>query len=344
MYLDATVEISYKTMDDETLTETEITTTGVNVHKNGYILVPYNKIKDYDESYALNVSSNSGEVFNGKIVFKDRNYNLAIIKCEKTTGGTIKMAYVNISNVSSDISSGTKILAISSPLKTKNVWTGTISDDEAKPVGKEITIDDKYAIDYVVEGCYCFKLDASTTTYSGGAVFNKSGKLLGISAENTVQNGSYIFYPVDCLKDVLPKVVKACESGSVYENRFASSLVGFDKTEFAYIKDIAEESGYWDKFYLNGEWREFSANINFYSTTSDLGYYLVEDMVFDEETTLYANSLIDKVVYKSNTYNIESKLDLLELFYKFSYGESVTLHYYEITETEALPRIVTFTV
>ena len=178
MYLDSTVEINFKVANEVTFEDEEKSVVGVNVRQDGYIIAPYNEFRSCTDETEITILANSGKVYNGKFLYGDLNYNIAILKCENVTAdeGEIKIPFVSISNaVSSSWFMETDVLAITSPMESKTVWNGTVSDTNIYSVYKEISIENKHAVDFVMEDCYLVDIESvGDESFEDGAIFDKS--------------------------------------------------------------------------------------------------------------------------------------------------------------------------
>lgn len=346
MYLDATVEINFVVNDEISFEEIEKSVVGVNVRKDGYVVAPYNEFRSCSEQTQITILANSGKVYSGKLLYGDENCNLVILKCENVAGnsGVIKIPYVSLSSGSS-LASETDVLAISSPMKSKTVYSGTIADTTLTDVYKEIEIENKLAVDFVLENCYTVMLETEDTPFEGGAVFDKSGIILGLSFEDTLQDGSYVIMPIDATKLFLGKVVSAYKNQKAYENKLALDLVGFDQIELSCFMITSNENlGNEELFYFNKTWQVYTDEIVYFSNSMKAGYYLFEDWVYDEETILSANNIVVSVSFNGSVLSTDTRTDFVKALYKMKTGDYVTVRYYEINTLGTHIKSVRFTV
>lgn len=329
MYLDATMEINFTVTDKITFEETEKSVVGVNIRQDGYIIAPYNEFRYCDEDTQITILANSGKVYNGKLLYGDMNYDLAVLKCENVLGEEkeIKIPYVSISH-SSLYSS---VLAIGSPMKTKTVWTGAVTNLRLTDVYTTTEIEGKNAVDFVIEDCYTVELKESSQSFGGGAIFNDEGGLLGLSFEDTLDDGSHIIIPIDDVNLFLEDVVKSYKNQVQYKNDIVESVVGFDKTEIVCHSNVANENvGQEEYFYFNDAWQTFSDEIiAFYSGSTD-GYYLFEDWVYDGRTVLGAGKVVASIKINYSTHSASTKTDFVESLYKINKKDKVVVYYYEL--------------
>ncbi|MBE7075669.1 MAG: hypothetical protein E7375_01185 [Clostridiales bacterium] len=332
MYLDAVVEIDFTIEDDETLESEEKKVVGVNIRQDGYIIAPYNEFVDCDETTEYKILTNAGGVYNGAYLYGDKHYNVCVLKVENIASDQkIKIPFVSITSVSQGLFSNKQILAISSPIQTKNVWTGTIVDFELSNIYRETTRDGKNVVDFVLEDCYSVGLKDGS--FTGGAIFDKKGGFLGLSYEDTLEDGSYIIMPVGGVKNFLEKVIDSYEKNQKYDNKLIKSFIGFDQIELSCFKDAAETNeNQTDKecFYFNGEFQIFTDELITYLNSDITGYYLFEALIHNDKTIIDANKVIYAISHNSKTYLIDTKIELFDLLYDVESGDNLTLFFYDV--------------
>lgn len=341
MYLDATMEINFTVTDEITFEETEKSVAGVNIRKDGYIIAPYNEFRYCDDNTQITILANSGKVYDGKFLYGDMNYNIAVLKCENVLGeeGEIKIPYVTISNSSLFAS----VIAVGSPMKTKTVWTGEIVDSNLTNVYSSIEIEGKDAVDFVIEDCYTVELEESTESFGGGAIFDEDGGLLGLSFEGTLSDGSYVIVPIDDVNLFLDDVVKSYQNQKQYKNDIVDSIVGFDKTEIKCHRIVANSNvGQEEYFYFNNNWQGFTDEIITFENGTTEGYYLFEDWVYDGRTVLGANNIISSIKIVDFTCSADTKTELVKSLYKIKKGNKVVIYYYELSALGTQLRSVSF--
>lgn len=347
MYLDATVEIDFTIKNPITYENEDKIVVGVNVREDGYIVAPYSEFRACNENTEIKIYTNSGKIYVGKLLYGDINYNLAILKCENIAENLdeIKIPYVYVSSKTS-LSKQTEVLAIASPMKTKNVWNGKVVDTNLLNVYKQIEVENNYAIDFVLENCYSVEIDSSDeNAYTGGAIFDKSGSILGLSYEDTLDDGSYIIMPIDASKLFLDNVVKNYQKQQTYENQVIKKFVGFDQTEiYCHMLASAENSGKEEYFYFNGSWQIYSDELIAFSNSGVDGYYLFEDFSYEGETILSAKNVISSLKINGKTYSANYRTSLMNALYKTKTGDVVTIYYYDTNSLGIKLSSVNFTV
>ena len=349
MYLDSTVEINFKVANEVTFEDEEKSVVGVNVRQDGYIIAPYNEFRSCTDETEITILANSGKVYNGKFLYGDLNYNIAILKCENVTAdeGEIKIPFVSISNaVSSSWFMETDVLAITSPMESKTVWNGTVSDTNIYSVYKEISIENKYAVDFVMEDCYLVDIESvGDESFEDGAIFDKSGGILGLSFEKT-DDGAYVIMPIDSAKLFLDDVVRAYKNQQKYENTLVKSLVGFDRLELQCFYEVSNKNyGEEEFFYFNNTWQVYTDDIviNFASSASS-GYYVFEDWIYNGTKILDSNNVISYIRCNNRSYSATQRTSLFEGFYNANAGDTITVYYWDMDSLGGATQSVTFTV
>ena len=335
MYLDATVDISFSGKDIYTLDPVEREIVGVNVRIDGYIVAPYDEIKSCTDMSDFKIRTNDGRFYNGKLLFSDVNYNLAVIKCENVgeNDKKIKIPYVNVVDVSNVVEQDTSVFAVASPLKTKTMWEGTVKNPEISNVYKEVVVSGIVGVDFVIEDCYSVMLEAADVEFSGGAVFDKSGNILGLSYEETLTDGSHVIMPIDSVNLFLDEIVEAYQAGKTYKNTLVESIVGFDDIELtcfqiASAQNTTESAR--NTFYFANHFPGYTDNIRRFGNSDIFGYFLFEDFVWNEQTVLSQDKVLTALKLNGKVQNIESKLDLLKVLYSAKENDTLKIYYYEI--------------
>lgn len=329
MYLDATVEIDFKIKNPVDFEEEEKKVVGVNIRADGYVVAPFNEFRGCDETTDIKILTNYGKIYGGKILYSEENFNLTVLKCESLAGNEkIKIPFVRLSSSLNSIDKNTEIVAVSSPLQSKSIWSGAILGNSHVNVYKEILMDSNYVVDFFVENCCKVAINTSDETFAGGAVFDKTGGFLGLSIGGPLEeDGNNIVMPVGGAKLFINNVVKNYKNDTIYTHELVDNLVGFDRNELNCFITVSEQNLNKAIFYFENSWHTFSNDIINYSTSAVLGVYLFEDFSYNESKLLNANSVIVSVKLNNKTYQIETKTDLLNVLYKMKKGDNVTAFY-----------------
>ncbi|MFT6747600.1 MAG: serine protease Do [Glaciecola sp.] len=163
---------------------------GVIISSDGYIATNYHVIKGAD---VIEVTLNDKRIFEAKVIGKDPNTDLALLKIDDADLPAI--AYSN----SDDLQVGEWVLAVGNPFNlTSTVTAGIVS---AK--GRNINLlKEQYAIESFIQ------TDAAVNPgNSGGALVNSRGELVGINTAIASNTGSYTGYsfaiPVNVVKKIM---------------------------------------------------------------------------------------------------------------------------------------------
>ncbi len=337
MYHEAMVKVEFSEFDEENLTSSQKTVIGVNVRKDGYVLITSSAIDSMEEGSKLSIYARSGEVFAGKLLWQDEKSNLAVLKCESMKGKEVKLPYVKVSNLE-NISVGQKVFALS---WLDNAFTGKITDTAQYISPIYDTFEGSVVVDYVVEGCMCFE-PVNMQGFDEGVVFDSKGHLLGFSNNNVFEDGTFAIYPAHAFNSVFDQIVSAYKNGKTYQNVRVTNLVGFDKEELLCFRDASEENHDLNYFYFNGAFMEYSTEVTNFENSNLQGFFLMQNWQLSDEVTIAQNCVVDSLSISGRTVQTESRLDLLQALYSLKGGQKVSVHYYEIGQMENTPKLVSF--
>lgn len=325
MYLDSMVGISFYVNEDFDYVENNIS--GVNVHKNGWIITSASPFKNLAEDKSITIKPKSGKPYLGNIVFKDDVYNIAILKCENLEDqkGKISIPFVNTANISLAQEKQNLIFA-SNSLEEKDVKLG-YTDSESLCVADYTIVDNKYALDYCLEDCYELYFNKDVENFVGGAVFNEEGSVLGVCNGWKITDGGYVVTPIYSVQKILDELI----SKKFENNPLFSKIVGFDSIEYDYHQQISimqkdDISGVVDSFYFNGQWLKYSEVMNDFSSN----FMLLEDFVYGE-AKIEKYSILNSIQIGDKTkILLDSKLALHDALYKMKSGDTFTLNYTDL--------------
>lgn len=333
-YSEAIVDIKFTAQNDEYFGEVEVSAVGVNVRKDGYILSTSNAFENATEESKIQIYAKSGKIYDGKILYLDKNNNLAIIKCESEE--KLKMPFVKIGNVATENSVNTEIIAINS--ENRKVATGKVTDYDVVDAFTSVS-EGIHKVDHVAEYCLCAEISAN---FESGVVFDKKGTLLGFSV---AQNGTqFSVMPVEACKFYLNSTVESYENKTNYSNKLVGAFVGFDNYEVNYFMELSEKNSDKTKFYFNNKTQEYTDNIKFFAGPNQTGYFLFEDLIYDEKIVLTAQNVITSVYFDKISYEIECRADLINALYNVEEGQSLTIYYHKIDALGTELTSVTFNV
>jgi len=164
---------------------------GVIISSDGYIVTNNHVVENSNE---LEVVLNNKQSYKAKIIGKDPNTDLALIKIDAKD-----LLAINYGN-SDDVKIGEWVLAVGNPFNlTSTVTAGIIS---AKARNINILRNSPYSIESFIQ------TDAAVNPgNSGGALVNTKGELIGINTAIASQTGSYSGYsfaiPVNIVKKII---------------------------------------------------------------------------------------------------------------------------------------------
>ena len=336
VYNDAIVDIEYQVLDQENFGTVDVSVVGVNVRKDGYVVAQLSSLEGIENAEEIQILPNSGQYYSGKLLYADKNHNLAILKCESLDGSKIKLPYVKVASIAGKAIKNTEIIALTS--QNRKVCTGSV-------VGEELvdaitgTSEGVYKVDYVMD--YCFKVDFDNS-FSGGVVFNKSGYLFGFSVADF--DADYVFMPVDAAAIYLDSVVECYENKTKFKTEMVDKFVGFDVFDVGYFIEQSSKNTDKTTFFFNGNFEEFTDNINYFARVNKSGFFLFEKLEHKGKVILNEDSVISSIIYDGNTYAIGCRSDLVKLLYMIDDGKQMTIRYCEIDSLGSQNKSVTFTV
>lgn len=201
---------------------------GVILTQDGYIITNNHVVENSSD---IEVTLNNKRTYKGKVVGKDPNTDLAVIKIEEQGLPVIPLAN------SDQVKVGEWVLAVGNPFNlTSTVTAGIVS---AK--GRNIDI---------IQGNYKIESFIQTDAVvnpgnSGGALVNMNGELVGLNTAIQTHTGSYEGYafaiPSNLVKKVATDII---EFGSVQRGLLGVNIRDIDY-DFARQKGIDHLQGVW---------------------------------------------------------------------------------------------------
>ena len=328
LYQDAIVQIEFYDDDELTFDQVKKSVVGVNVHKNGYIIAPLYLIESNVQEPDYKILTKNGMIYKGNLLYSEKNYNLAIFKCENLTDQAkqIKIPYVKLGSASSML--WNNIIATSS-FKGES-YSGSVVEKDLD-ARLEVEFDSKFGVKNVFQNCFSIKLKQEG--FSNGVIFNKHGALLGFAVIGTDENENLLVMPVEGANLFLNNVINAYNNQTTYSNEYAQSFIGFDKTEIKFhflASNRNENEDNKQYFYFENSWQTYTTSIQAYHQQMEItGFYLFEDFVLNEIEVLPKDSIILSVNLNNTNYFINNKLDLIDLCYKFKQGDTVKFIFYQ---------------
>lgn len=201
--------------------------TGTIISENGYIITNSHLAGNkYSTCY---VTLEDGTVYNGNVVWSDKDLDLAIIKINANG-----LEYLNLGD-SNSIKMGEKVYAIGNPIGIefqRSVTSGIISG-----LNRTIKIEEENTSSYM-EGL--IQTDASINQgNSGGPLINIDGEIIGInSVKIETAEGIGFAIPINTIKPVVESFINTGKFDEAYLGIFA-----YDKEVVKYLNNDVEFDG-----------------------------------------------------------------------------------------------------
>ncbi len=172
------------------------TGSGSIIDKRGYILTNYHVVKD---AYKLYVNLYDGSQFVGKVIGKDRENDLAVVKINPKGKELITVPFGD----SKGLKVGQKVLAIGNPFGYDRTLTTGIVSGLGRPVRTSGSL--------IIQGM--IQTDASINPgNSGGPLIDSSGKMIGINTMIYSPSGGSVgigfAIPINTARRIVPDLIK----------------------------------------------------------------------------------------------------------------------------------------
>lgn len=319
MYLEASFDIE-REGEEETFY-------GINVDADGYVLtICSNLDNDYDST--LTLYSENGGIYDGKVVFADEYFNLAVIKIYNRydKDSDINLPYVSIGGMNA-LGYQNNCISIGKPSDENAVTTISSIKYYSYVLSQTMPKDGLDVVDFVYETPLVY-VDSSSTN-AKGAILDKKGNLLGLYLDlNTFKENNYYALEVGVI-DVVLDDIKALD-GEFYSNDLVNAFIGYDMFEFdKYYEHPLTENSQNLYIYYNDDWHlASSAVVDRYLSGYD-GFYLTEDLVYNG-VTLEAGNFITVISYGGRSYNVRTRAEFANMLYSLDSGTSITLSSYNL--------------
>ena len=310
MYLDASYDIRYG----------EENFYGVNVDASGYVVTCYKNFDEYSGEDILLYNKN-GSIYSGEIVFSNDVFNLAVLKLSDyvNSSATLNLPYVKTGALGSSIFGG-NYLSIGNPFDEDNV---NDASNVTSSIGYTSKLYDELdVVDYICLDSIRYTVSDYEQT-SQGAIFNRSGRLVGLAYayavnEDDLADADVYAVPTSVISHVIDKLKKS-ENVDI-------SIVGFDMQELAIylLYEINE-----NQIYFNGSLMTLDDKLIDYCYSAD-GVFLAEDFSLNG-VTLSKNNLITSISYDGYSQSITTRYDLYSTLYSLDAGTSFTLTSIDLT-------------
>ena len=325
LYMDSVVEVSFNVKGDFEENET-ISITGVNVRKDGFVVCPYHTLSSMQEGSVLSVKDSKGNVYNGKLLYSEKNLDVAIIKCVNIQNekAEIKIPFVKYSGVGQE-----NVLIVNSPLQNGAKYA------KSSLVGYCIVPfvtekDDYVALDYVWENAVAVSYNQNILD---GIVFDRDAHVLGFSCPDKFDFDSKdvnVFLPISNIELFFDNVVEKYYNDLEYDMPLANLFLGLDRVEFEYNYDLSmniQEEDYNNNptnFYFDGTWQPYTDDIIGFILGEVDGFYLLKPFVY-KDVQIDANSRIDYVKVNGTNYTVFTRCDLMLAIHHIESGDEVTI-------------------
>lgn len=169
---------------------------GVIVSADGYILTNAHVVNDANPDEGVNILFHNNETAVAKVLWKDTDLDLAIVKADKTGLTPIELGD------SSEVQVGDKAIAIGNPVGLN--LQSTLTSGYISGANRSIKMENGAIMDGL------FQTDAAINSgNSGGALVNKEGKLIGINtAKVQSTDGIGFAIPVNVAKPVVKSFIE----------------------------------------------------------------------------------------------------------------------------------------
>ena len=334
MYNDAIVDIKFEIFDEEYFGNVKVSVSGVNLRQDGYVIARHSDFEGLAVDDEIQIFPNSGECYSGKILYTDKNSNISILKCESLNGDKVNLPYVTIGSVSDEYIIDTEIIAIET--EARKVSSGTIVDE--KLICDHTSVSEGvFRVDYVMENCFSVDMKKD---FSEGIAFDKFGNVMGFFVEEF--EAKQIFMPVENVKLYFDDVVKSYNSNEVYTNELIKSFVGFDTYEINCFIEQSSKNENKNQFYFNGNFENYTDNLNYFARGNETGFFIFEDMKYNGNVVLKAESVVSKIKLDDEIVKIDCRDDLVKLVYSAVPGQKTTVYYFEIDALGSQIKSVSF--
>lgn len=214
---------------------------GVIVSSDGYIITNNHVIDDADE---IEVTLHNNKTYKAKLIGKDKDTDLALIKIEEANLPSIQFAN------SDSVEVGQWVLAVGNPFNlTSTVTAGIVS---AKGRNINILASENEGSNTAIESF--IQTDAAVNPgNSGGALVDLNGDLIGINTAIASNTGSFTGYSFAVPSNLVQKVYYDLKNYSVVQRGYLgvniqsmsdelAKEIGTDITEGVYVQGVIDKS------------------------------------------------------------------------------------------------------
>jgi Do/DeqQ family serine protease len=243
---------------------------GVILAEEGYIITNNHVVETAEE---IRVTLNDRREFEARIVARDPNTDLAVLKIEAPDLKPVKMGN------SDDVKIGQWVLAVGNPFNLTSTVTAGIVSAKARNIGI-LRRSAEYSIESFIQ------TDAAVNPgNSGGALVNLNGELIGINTAIATETGFYAGYSFAIPSNLVRKVVSDLIAFGVVQRGFIGVSIADVTSEMAKSKGLKSAEG----VYVSG----ISAN----GAAKEAGIREGDIIIaIDGETTRTSSELQEKIV------------------------------------------------
>ena len=150
---------------------------------------------------------------------------------------------------------------------------------------------------------------------SQGAIFDKTGKLIGLTYAYAVDGTSADYYAVTLSQ--VKNIIKKLKNDEIVK----FSIEGFDFEELSVYYDFRLSE---TQVFVGGKWVTLSGEVLKFYQNGAQGIYLTEDFTYNS-VTLGGNSIITSISYNGYSKAISSRKELCDTLYSLDKGTVFTL-------------------
>lgn len=208
--------------------QSRATGSGVILSEDGYIITNNHVIETARE---IRVSLNDRREFDAKVIARDPNTDLAVLKIEAENLKPIKIGN------SDDVKIGQWVLAVGNPFNLTSTVTAGIVSAKARNIGI-LRRSYQYSIESFIQ------TDAAVNPgNSGGALVNLNGDLIGINTAIATETGFYSGYSFAIPSNLVRKVVGDLITYGVVQRGFIGVNIQDVSSEIAKQKGLPTAEG-----------------------------------------------------------------------------------------------------
>lgn len=268
--------------------------TGIIVSKKGYILTN----EHVSGNKTCYITLQSGEVVKSKVIWTNREYDLSIIKAEKTFDKCAELGN------SSEIKIGENVYAIGNPIGYE--FQRTVTSGIISALNRTVKFQEKNEYVYMSN---LIQTDATINPgNSGGPLINENGKVIGINSIKITSADSMGFaIPINIVKPIIEKL----ETTGNFEEAYLG-VVAYDNLNSPYAENTNNKNGICiEKIY--GDSPAYESNLQQGDIIKKIDNIEINKMI-DLQEYIYYKKPKDKVslTIERNGKEIEVNVELTE--------------------------------